>query len=120
MSLAASTKMNHQFSPGPSEVPLRIARGDGLQCLVQVLILAVLSLKKGLSHTPAASIMPHKSQRAYISESIVNVGHVALIMMQTSNHYFSAQSASLRRQASGDGLFSVVFPSSPLLFFFQI
>lgn len=90
--------MNQQFSPSPLEVPLRSVQGDGLQRLVQVSILAVVSLKEGLAHPHAASIMPHKSQLAYISESIVNVGQVVLIMMQTSNHYFSAQSASLFRQ----------------------
>lgn len=116
--LAAGTKMNQRVSPSPSEVPLRSVRGDELQCLVQVSILAVLSLKEGLAYHHAASMAPHKSQLAYISESIVNVGHVALIMMQTSNHYFSAQSASLRRQASTDGLFSVVFFLLPFLFFF--
>lgn len=37
--------------------------------------------------------------------------------MQTSNHYFSAQSVSRHRQASADGLFSVVFF---LLLFFKL
>lgn len=96
-------------------------QGDGLQCLMQVSGLALLSLKEGLAHPHATSIMLHKSQLAYISDSIVNVGHVALIMMQTSNHYFSAQSVSLHRQASTDGLFSVVFSSFPLPpFFFKL
>lgn len=74
-----------------------------------VSVWALLPPKQGLAHPHSASIMPHKSQLAYISDAVVNVGHVALIMMQTSNHYFSAQSASCRRQASADGLFSVVF-----------
>lgn len=55
----------------------------------------------------ADSHSPSKFQLAYLSDNIVNVGHVALIMMQTSNHYFSAQSASSPLQASSDGLSTV-------------
>lgn len=73
---------------------------------MQVSSLAFPSLKEGLSHPHSAAITP----LAYTADSIVNVGHVALIMMRTSNHYFSAQSAS-RCQATADGLFSVVFSS---------
>lgn len=60
-------------------------QGDKLQCLMQVCILALLALKEGLTDPHAAPIMPHKPQ--YISESMVNVGHVPLITMQASNHY---------------------------------
>lgn len=91
-------------------------QGDKLQCLMQVCILALLALKEGLTDPHAAPIMPHKPQ--YISESMVNVGHVPLITMQASNHYSSAHSASLHRQAGADGLFGVVFFFFPLFYSF--
>lgn len=48
------------------------------------------------------------------------MGHVALIMMQTSNHYFSAQSASLCHQASTEGLFNAAFPPPFFLLFLNL
>lgn len=69
---------------------------------------------------PTLSPSRRESQPAHIPGGIVNVGHVALIMMQTSNHYFSAQSASLCHQASTEGLFNAAFPPPFFLLFLNL
>lgn len=69
---------------------------------------------------PTLSPSRRESQPAHIPGGIVNVGHVALIMMQTSNHYFSAQSASPCHQASTEGLFNAAFPPPFFLLFLNL
>lgn len=56
--LALGMSTNQRFSPSPSKAPP--VQGDKVQCLMQVLILALLALKEGLSDPHVAPIMLHK------------------------------------------------------------